>query len=199
MSRKTSEAGIALIKRHEGLRLDAYADPAHGWRVPTIGYGHTSAAGPPQVTRGMKITEVQADTILRQDLKIFERAVERLVKVPLTDGQFAALVSFAFNLGPQNLEKSTLLRRLNAGDYRGAAEEFERWNRAGGRVLPGLTHRRASERRLFEGKHPPAPSTPARPTVNPAPHHPPDSGPAGWHVIAFFIAAAVLAAFLLGA
>lgn len=146
---KTNNAGIALIKEFEGLRLKAYPDPAHGWSVPTIGYGHTSAAGAPVVTEGMRITEAEADAILRRDLGQYEDAVRRAVNVPLNENQFSALVSFTFNLGPGNLRKSTLLRKLNAGDYDGAAVEFARWNKAGGKVMAGLTRRRAAERDLF--------------------------------------------------
>lgn len=146
---QTSEKGIALIKAHEGLRLEAYPDPAHGWSVPTIGYGHTSAAGAPAVTKGMRITEAGATEILRTDLRKFERYVLDAVTVPLNQNQFDALVSFTFNLGPGNLRKSTLLRKLNARDYAGAADQFPAWNKAGGKVLNGLTKRRNAERALF--------------------------------------------------
>lgn len=146
---KTSEWGIDLIKQHEGLRLNAYPDPAHGWKVATIGYGHTSAAGPPKVEQGMKITEVGAVEILRQDLAKFEKYVTDAVKVPLTQAQFDALVSFTFNLGPGNLRSSTLLKKLNAGDRAGAADEFLKWTKAGGKTLPGLVKRREAERALL--------------------------------------------------
>lgn len=159
---QTNEAGVALIKEFEGLRLDAYPDPAHGWAVPTIGYGHTDAAGAPKVVRGMRITADEADAILRRDLGQYERAVAEAVKVNLSANQFSALVSFTFNLGPGNLRSSTLLKKLNAGDYAGAAAQFDRWNRAGGKVLAGLTRRRAAERALFERgmpfTHGPAPT-----------------------------------------
>lgn len=146
---QTNQAGINLIKEFEGVRLEAYPDPAHGWKVPTIGVGHTSAAGHPPVTKGMKITMAEAESILRRDLQIFEAAVARNVKVPLTGNQFSALVSFTFNLGEGALATSTLLRKLNAGDYAGAADEFPRWNKANGKVLNGLVRRRAAERALF--------------------------------------------------
>ena len=139
-----SKAGLDLIKQFEGLYLQAYRCPAG---VPTIGYGHTAG-----VAMGQTITQQQADDYLRRDVRMFERAVERLVKVPLTQGQFDALVSFAFNLGEGALAQSTLLRLLNAGDYAGAAAQFDRWNKAGGRVLPGLVRRRAAERALFEAR-----------------------------------------------
>ena len=139
-----SKAGLDLIKQFEGLYLKAYRCPAG---VPTIGYGHTAG-----VAMGQTITQQQADDYLRRDVRQFERAVARLVSVPLTQGQFDALVSFAFNLGEGALAQSTLLRLLNAGDYAGAAAQFDRWNKAGGRVLPGLVRRRAAERALFESR-----------------------------------------------
>ncbi|MFN7608707.1 MAG: lysozyme, partial [Ralstonia sp.] len=91
---KTSAAGIALIKEHEGKRLKAYLCPAGVW---TIGYGHTTGAGSPSVQKGMTITEAEADAIFARDIGAFERGVLRLVKVPLAQGQFDALVSFEFN------------------------------------------------------------------------------------------------------
>lgn len=139
-----SKAGLDLIKQFEGLYLKAYRCPAG---VPTIGYGHTAG-----VAMGQTITQQQADDYLRRDVRQFERAVARQVSVPLTQGQLDALVSFAFNLGEGALAQSTLLRLLNAGDYAGAAAQFERWNKAGGRVLPGLVRRRAAERALFEAR-----------------------------------------------
>mgnify|MGYP002075963031 CR=1 FL=1 len=138
---QTNLAGINLIKSFEGLRLYAYKDSVG---VLTIGHGHTKNVRP-----GMTITQKQAEDFLRADLGYFENAVKKLVRVHLTDNQFAALVSFCFNLGEGNLAKSTLLRKLNAGDTRGAAEEFLKWNKAGGKPLVGLTKRRAAERELF--------------------------------------------------
>ena len=143
---KTSTKGIALIKSAEGLRLKAYPDPGTGGLPWTIGYGSTSG-----VTRNMVITEVQAEQMLAADLVRFERIVERLVQVPLPQGQFDALVSFTYNVGEGNFTNSTLLRKLNAGDTPGAAEQFSRWVHAGGKVLPGLVKRRAAERALFMG------------------------------------------------
>jgi lysozyme len=144
---RTSPAGRAFIGRHEGLRLTAYRDAAGVW---TIGYGHTAAAGPPVPAAGMSITAAEADAILGRDLARFEAAVTRLVTVPLSQARFDALVSFAFNVGEGALARSTLLKKLNGGDVRGAAAEFGRWNKAGGRVLAGLTRRRAEERAMFE-------------------------------------------------
>lgn len=142
--RKTNQAGLELIKRFEGLRLKAYQDSVGVW---TIGYGHTRTA-----RKGMEITPATAEALLKSDLTDAEYAVHSNVKVPLTDNQFSALVSFVFNLGAGSLKKSTLLRLLNAGDYRGAEGEFVKWNRAGGKVLPGLTKRREAEANLFARK-----------------------------------------------
>lgn len=143
---KTSPKGIALIKSAEGLRLKAYPDPGTGGLPWTIGYGSTSG-----VTKSMVITEAQAEQMLAADLVRFERAVERLVQVPLNQGQFDALVSFTYNVGEGNFTKSTLLRKLNAGDTAGAADQFLRWVNAGGKVLSGLVKRRAAERAMFLG------------------------------------------------
>src|SRR5262249_42802085 len=96
-----------------------------------------------------KISRERADELLEQDLRNAERSVQQLVTVPLNANQFAALVSFTFNLGAQNLRSSTLLRDLNAGDYRGAADQFNRWVFAGGAVEQGLVKRRQAERELF--------------------------------------------------
>lgn len=137
----TGEKGLELIKEFEGLRLTAYLCPAQVW---TIGYGHTAG-----VRQGDVIIEAQADAFLRHDLAASELAVGRRVTALLNQNQFDALVSFTFNLGAGNLSRSTLLKKLNAGDYAGAAEEFLRWNRAGGKPLAGLSRRRAAERALF--------------------------------------------------
>lgn len=141
---RVSDAGIALIKSFEGLELEAYPDPATGGEPWTIGYGHTG-----EVTPGMVITEAEADELLLQDVAQFEMCVNGALQVPVTQGQFDALVSFAFNLGCRNLRNSTLLAKLNAGDNVGAAAEFVRWNRAAGKVMAGLTRRREAERDLF--------------------------------------------------
>jgi GH24 family phage-related lysozyme (muramidase) len=141
-----NDAGLEIIKHFEGRKLQAYQDSVGIW---TIGYGHTSAAGAPQVRAGMTITEQQAEDILKQDLGLFEAGVRDRVKVPLNSDQFSALVSFAFNVGLGALGNSTLLRKLNAGDYAGAANEFTRWVKAGGATLPGLVRRRDAERALF--------------------------------------------------
>lgn len=138
----TSKNGYALIRASEGIRLFAYRDSTGVW---TIGYGHTGN----DVTPGLMITGIQADALLRQDVAVCERAVTALVKVPLTQGQFDALVDFVFNLGAASLRQSKLLRLLNASDYVGASSQFIRWNKAGGKVLAGLTKRRLAEQQLF--------------------------------------------------
>lgn len=139
---KTNQTGINLIKQFEGLRLAAYYDSVG---VLSIGYGHTGK----DVTPGKTITLAEAERLLRDDLIYFETGVSQLVKVRLTANQFAALVSFSYNVGLTALKESTLLRKLNAKDYQGAADELLRWNKAGGKPLLGLTRRREAERSLF--------------------------------------------------
>ena len=143
---QTSEKGIALIKQFEGCKLTAYQDSVGVW---TIGYGWTQPVDGKPIRAGMTIKQETADRLLKTGLVSYERDVSRLVKVGLTQGQFDALVSFTYNLGSRSLSTSTLLRKLNAGDYAGAADEFLRWNKAGGKVLNGLTRRREAERALF--------------------------------------------------
>jgi lysozyme len=140
----TGEAGIDLIKQFEGLRLRAYPDPGSGRAPWTIGYGTTRGVRP-----GMVITKAQAEEMLRRDLREIEEAVNDLVTVEISQSMFDALMSFAYNVGVGNLRRSTLLRKLNQGDLEGAADQLLRWNRARGRVLPGLTRRRIAERDLF--------------------------------------------------
>jgi len=145
----TNAAGLSLIRQAEGLRLRAYPDPGTGGDPWTIGIGTTVYPDGRKVRRGDRCTPQQADEYLAHDLQGFERDVAAMVTVPLTGNQFSALVSFAYNVGASSLRSSTLLRLLNAGDYAGAANQFPRWNRAAGRVLPGLVRRRAAERDLF--------------------------------------------------
>lgn len=140
---RTSQKGIDLIKSFEGLRLNSYQDSVNVW---TIGFGTTRGIGP-----GMTITNDQAEQMLMKDIARFEPEVERLVKVPLNQHQWDALLSFVYNVGSMNLGTSTLLKLLNARDYAGAAEQLPRWNKAGGKVLNGLIKRRAAERRMFAG------------------------------------------------
>lgn len=143
---QTSEKGIALIKQFEGCKLTAYQDGVGVW---TIGYGWTQPVDGKPIRAGMTIKQETAERLLKTGLVSYESDVSRLVKVGLTQGQFDALVSFTYNLGARSLSTSTLLRKLNAGDYAGAADEFLRWNKAGGKVLNGLTRRREAERALF--------------------------------------------------
>lgn len=137
----TSERGKELIRSFEGVKLQSYLCPAGVW---TLGYGHTKG-----VKEGDSCSEQQAREWLQDDLRASESALERLVEVPLTQGQFDALASFVFNLGSGNLASSTLLRLLNASDYAGAADQFLRWTKARGKELPGLVRRRQAERALF--------------------------------------------------
>jgi lysozyme len=139
---KTSPAGIKAIEGYEGCRLTAYQDSVGVW---TIGVGHTIGVVP-----GMTITQEEADDLLAEDLANAEAAVNSLVKVPLSQPQFDALASLVFNIGPGAFRSSTLLRKLNAGDYEGAAAEFPRWCRAGDQILPGLEKRRAAEAAMFK-------------------------------------------------
>ena len=134
--------GISIIKQYEGLKLEAYLCPAG---IPTIGYGHTRG-----VKLGQKISAAQAEVFLDHDYEEAEDAVKRLITVPLTDNQLGALTSFVFNLGEGRLLGSTLRRKLNSGDYKGAAAEFDKWVYSGGKKLNGLIARRAAERKLFE-------------------------------------------------
>jgi lysozyme len=142
----TSPAGRKAITEREGNKLTAYQDGGGVW---TIGVGHTSAAGEPTVTKGMKITAAQSDEILSRDLKDVEKAVLKGLKVPVTQNQFDALVSLAFNIGNTAFAKSTLLKKLNAGDRAGAADQFLVWNKDNGKVVQGLVNRRRSERLQF--------------------------------------------------
>ena len=141
---KTSAEGIALIKKFEGLELDSYQCSANVW---TLGYGHTQG-----VAEGDSCSEEEAEIILVNDLKEFETYVNALVDVELDQYQFDALVAWTFNLGPTNLRTSTLLKKLNAGEYNDVPSEIKRWNRAGGQVLDGLIRRREAEALLFAGE-----------------------------------------------
>ena len=142
MTRTVSGYSLEKLKQWEGLRLTAYKDSVG---VLTIGYGHTGA----DVKPGMTITNARADELLRGDLRTAERAVDSSVTVPLSDNQFGALVSFVFNVGSGAFKGSTLLKKLNAGDYDAVPAELARWNKGtvGGKkvVIPGLVNRRAAE------------------------------------------------------
>lgn len=145
--RSTNKAALDLIKSFEGLYLKPYLDPVN---IPTIGIGTIKYPDGTKVSMNDKeITEEQAMQYLQHELKEKEAGVEKLVKVQINDNQFGALVSFAYNLGVGALSTSTLLKKLNKGDVSGAAEEFLKWDHAGGKRLPGLTRRRQAERALF--------------------------------------------------
>ncbi|MDB5988539.1 MAG: glycoside hydrolase family 24 [Nevskia sp.] len=164
-TREVNQATLDLIKSFEGIpdgdpstvNLDPYLDPIGIW---TIGWGHAISHGNDWL-RGKEnrklaqslypggITIAQAEVLLRADLMDAGKDVVAVVKVPLNDNQLGALVSFVFNLGLGNLKISTLLKMLNGGDYAAAADQLLRWNRAGGKVLAGLTRRREAERALF--------------------------------------------------
>lgn len=141
-----SQRGIDALKEHEGLRTRAYRDVAGVW---TIGYGTIKIKGKP-VEAGMTCTLQEAEEWLRDDLAWAQTAVNRLVKVGLTQSMYDALVSFVYNVGESAFARSTMLRKLNTGDYAGAAEQFDRWIFAGGKPVRGLVNRRRVERSMFE-------------------------------------------------
>jgi lysozyme len=143
---KISKLGLNLVRHFEGMYLRGYKCPANVW---TIGYGHTGLVDGKPIHGNMIITEEKAIELLQQDMAVFEKAVKDSVKVPLTQNQFDALVSFAFNVGAGALRKSTLLRLLNQGKYEEVPAQFLRWNKGGGKVLAGLTRRRKAEGHLF--------------------------------------------------
>lgn len=141
-----NEAGIKLIQDFEGLMLETYLC---GAGVPTIGWGHTSAAGAPMVTPGMKITEAEAREIFLRDVKQYSDGVRALLAVEVNDNQFSAMVSLAYNIGVAAFATSSVLRFVNDGQMEAAAASFALWNKAGGQVLRGLVRRRAAEAGLF--------------------------------------------------
>ncbi len=146
--------GLALIRRFEGFRAKAYLDAAGVW---TIGYGHTSAAGAPHVRSGMKITRKEGERILGRDIAIFASGVQSLLARPLSESQFSALVSFAYNVGLENFRKSSVLRAVNAGDFAAVPRRLSLWVKCRGRVLSGLVRRRAAEAAMFIEAVPRAP------------------------------------------
>lgn len=139
--RQMNAAGLELIKRHEGLRLEAYLCPGG---ILTIGYGHTGDVKPGQV-----ISAAQADALLKKDVARFEKGVAGLVTKPLRDNQFAALVCFSFNVGLRAFANSTLLNLLNRGWYEQVPAQLLRWTTAQGRELSGLLRRRQDEAQLW--------------------------------------------------
>ena len=139
-----SEEGLCLIKKFEGCEMRAYLDAVN---VPTIAYGRTK-----NVKLGDTCTQKQAEDWLTEEIKEYQDYIKDLVKVPLDQSQFDALCSWVYNLGPSNLKSSTLLKKLNAGEYKDVPEQIKRWNKAGGKVLEGLVRRRNAEALLFERK-----------------------------------------------
>lgn len=131
-----------IVKQFEGCKLKAYKCPAGAW---TIGYGHTG----PEVTEGLVWTQAEADAALQKDMTRALNDARKLIHVGLNDRQMAAIVSFVFNLGIGNFKSSTLLKMLNAHNFAGAVNEFSKWNKGGGVVLPGLVKRREAEAALF--------------------------------------------------
>jgi GH24 family phage-related lysozyme (muramidase) len=148
--RPVPESALTLIRAYEGLRLHAYRDPVGIW---TIGYGHTGPVNGAKIRAGMEIDRATAEALLLADAQLFGNRIWEAAKPDLTDGQYGALVSFAFNLGWNALRGSTLWRLVQANDLRAASAQFGRWTKAGRprRVLPGLVKRRAAERALFDG------------------------------------------------
>lgn len=143
---KIGNKGISLIKEFECLRLRAYDDGIGVW---TIGIGTIRYPNGKRVQKGDVITEAQAEEYLKHDLNNFEKTINEVVKVPLTQNQYDAIVSLTYNIGAAAFSRSTLLKRLNNKDYKGAADQFLAWNKAGGKVLRGLIRRREAERALF--------------------------------------------------
>jgi lysozyme len=140
-----SDEGFCLIKKFEGCELSAYKCAAGVW---TIGYGHTK-----NVQEGDKWSKEKAEYMLWDELEEeYEKYINDLVDVPLSQFQFDALVSWVYNLGPANLKSSTMLKKLNAGEYEEVPSQMKKWNKANGKVLEGLIRRRAAESLLFEGK-----------------------------------------------
>jgi lysozyme len=153
-----TKSGLDLIKEFEGFRAKAYRDSVGVW---TIGYGHTSMAGAPEVRPGMVITAEEAEQILARDVDVFARGVRKAVTTKISDEQFSALVSFAYNVGLGNFAKSSVLAAVNRDDFDAVPRRLQLWTKAGGRVLPGLVRRRAAEAALFaESRVPPVAAGP---------------------------------------
>ena len=146
MTRQISQHGLAKLKQWEGLKTKAYQDTGGVW---TIGYGHTAAAGEPKPKAGMVITAPDAERILLKDLTQYEAAVESLVKVKLNDNQFAALVSFVYNIPLASFKKSKLLKKLNAGNYDAVPTELMKWVNVNHKKNQGLVNRRQAEGYLW--------------------------------------------------
>ncbi|WP_295735670.1 glycoside hydrolase family protein [uncultured Bartonella sp.] len=146
MTRQINPHGLEKLKQWEGLKTKAYKDAGGVW---TIGYGHTAAAGTPAPHQGMVITEADAESILLKDLTQYEAAVENNVNVKLNDNEFAALVSFTFNVGINAFKNSSLLKKLNKGNFDAVPSELMKWVKAGGKKLQGLVNRRRAEAYLW--------------------------------------------------
>jgi lysozyme len=159
VTRTINRETLEHVKRWEGLKLTAYPDPGSRNGEPwTIGHGHTSD-GHMKVYRGLSITPAQAEAALEYDLNETAAAIEKLVEVELTDNQFGALVSFAFNVGINAFAKSTLLKKLNAGNYDAVPSELAKWKYNDGKVMKGLINRRAAEAGLWAADGPFEPPT----------------------------------------
>jgi lysozyme len=141
-----TEEGLALIRRFEGFRAEAYRCPAGVW---TIGYGHTSQAGPPKVRPGMVVSEAEAREILAADAAMFAEGVRAALTREVSPEQFSALVSFAFNVGIGALRRSSVLKAVNEGRFEAVPERLRLWVKADGRRLEGLVRRREAEAELF--------------------------------------------------
>ena len=141
-----SNNGMKLLEQFEGLRLEAYLDSAG---IATIGFGTIKYPNGSKVKLGDKITKTQAKDYKLYDLKEFESTVNTSVPVPLSQNQYDALVSISYNIGSNAFKNSTLLKKLNAGDYKGAAEQFLVWNKVNSKRVQGLVNRREAERNLF--------------------------------------------------
>lgn len=137
-----STAGYVSIQKHEGFSLVAYPDPATKGAPYTICWGHTG----PEVTKGLRVTRAQCEAWLKQDIAIAERVLLKNVRVPMRQGEWDAYTSFIINVGGGNFARSTLLRKLNAGDWKGACNELPKWKFAAGVVLTGIVNRRADEK-----------------------------------------------------
>jgi lysozyme len=142
-----TEEGLALIRRFEGFRGEAYRCPAGVW---TIGYGHTSQAGPPRVTPGMRMSEAEAEAVLARDVQEFARAVTAALRRDVSPQQFSALVSFAYNVGAGAFTRSSVLKAVNEGDMEAVPARLRLWVKADGRTLQGLVRRREAEAALFQ-------------------------------------------------
>jgi lysozyme len=165
---KITAEGLSLIKQFEGFRSVAYRDAVGIW---TIGYGHTAMAGAPEVMPSMTITQSEGEQILARDIEQFARGVRQVLAVTLSDRQFSALVSFAFNVGLGNFRKSSVLSAANRSDFAAVVRRLQLWNKAGGRVLPGLVRRRAAEAALFASEHMEVTQAPVERTEAKPVHH----------------------------